>query len=775
MAMNLEAVLRLRDEFTSQMGKAKSAAGKFEGKMGGLEKAQKKLSDGGKAMSKKVTAPLVGAAGAAVYTASNFEDSMARVQAVSGASSDELARMEGAAREAGATTAHSASAAASALEYTSLAGWDAAESVEALPGVLDLASAGSVEMSSAADILTDTMSAFGMGAEDAGKASDIFAKAQASANTDVNQLGQAMSYLAPIANAAGMDLEEAATSVGILSDSGLKGSKAGTSMVAVLSDLQNAAENGKIAIGDYAFSIFDAEGEMKSFPNILAGIKEGMDGLSGADRADAMQDIFGRQAMKGMEVFLQDGREGFMELEDTIRDSTGAAAEQAEIMEDTFGGSMREMRSAIEDFLIEVGDALIPALEGGVEIISDLARKFGDLSGDQQRAALAAGALAAAIGPAMLALSMMVSVGRNLATVFRLMAKAKLLFSKTLLLSPLGWIVAAIAAVVAAGVLLYRNWDLVTAKASELWAALVEAFASIRDSVTDSVSALRTAVIERFEAIREGIASAIERAREIVVYIFTQLPADAAYWLGYMVGRVVALLAELPGIFRDYISQAYDNTVEWLGKLPGRTAEFLGDMKDRGVTILTDFAGDFKEWFQNAYDNAADIIRDLPQTIADFIGEIPGKVRSMISSVQDSFAELGSSIVDGIVGGFESAMGALGGAAKWAVDTVSSGMGSLRSLGGRAASGLVDGVTGRGSGHFHGLDSVPYDGYHARLHRGEAVLDRNDAEAWRNGQSGGGGGVNVTVQNMTVRNDSDIDKIAAQLYSRIEKAQVSGA
>ncbi len=183
-----------------QMGKALEPIGQK------MQDVGKQMESVGKNLTTKVTLPLVGIGTAAVKVGSDFQAGMSEVQAISGATGDDLKQLETIAKEMGSTTKFSTTQSAEGLKYMALAGWDANQMVSALPGVLDLAAAANMNLATASDIVTDTMSAFQMEASEAGKAADIFAATSSKSNTDVLQLGEAMKYAGAAANAAGMGL-----------------------------------------------------------------------------------------------------------------------------------------------------------------------------------------------------------------------------------------------------------------------------------------------------------------------------------------------------------------------------------------------------------------------------------------------------------------------------------------------------------------------------------------------------------------------------------------
>ena len=343
------------------------------------------MQDVGRKMSLGITTPLAALGGGAVKTVATFDDSMSKVQAISGSTGDELESLRDKALELGSTTAHSASQVADAMSYQALAGWDANAILEATPGLLSLASAAQMDLATASDIVTDTMSQFSMEASRAGEAADVMAKIQASANTDVNQLGEALKYAGGEAASAGMDLQQTTAILGMFGDTGLKGSAAGTTFVSMLNDMKKNADDGAIAVGDMSVALYDAEGNMRDLGTIMTEVESATDGMSGAQRDAALSSVFGVEAMKGVNSILAQGTDRYRELEEAAYDSGGAAEEMAATMEDNIGGAFRSMWSAVEGFMIVLGDQLKPYVQDAADFIGRMASKFGELDEGMQK------------------------------------------------------------------------------------------------------------------------------------------------------------------------------------------------------------------------------------------------------------------------------------------------------------------------------------------------------------------------------------------------------
>jgi TP901 family phage tail tape measure protein len=372
----------------------------------------------GQTMTTSMTLPIVGLGAATVKTAADFEESMDKVSAISGATGADFQALEAQAKELGATTKFSASEAAEGMQFLGMAGFDTKEIMAAMPGLLDLAAAGALDLGRAADIASNIMSGFSIDASKAGHVSDVLAKASASANTNVEQLGTAMQYLAPVSNALGWSLEEATSAVMALSDAGLQGEKAGAAFSTSLTRLTSPSKEAAGVMKQLGLEFFDAQGNMKSMPDVIKEVEKGTKGLTNEQKAAALSTIFGQEAYKAWAVLLEKGSGALAENTQMLEKADGAAKKMADTMNDNTKGSFKEMMSALEGLAIELGDVLLPIMNDVISNITEWTRKFGDLSPATQKTILGVAGLAAAIGPLLMVTGSIATGIGALATAF---------------------------------------------------------------------------------------------------------------------------------------------------------------------------------------------------------------------------------------------------------------------------------------------------------------------------------------------------------------------
>ena len=371
------------------------------------------LSSVGKDLTLKVSAPLTLMGGLAFKTAVDFDDSMRRVQAVSGATGEEFDALRKQALDLGATTAFTASQAAEGMQYLAMAGLDTNEILEATPQMLSLASAGAMDLGTAADIATNVLSGFNLQVSDLAHVSDVLAQAAASSNTSVTQLGHAMAYVGPVASSAGLSIEETTAAIQVLSNAGIQGTMAGTALRGALSNLLSPTTEAEKVLAAYGLTAEDVNPEVHSLAEIVDTL-----GGAGLTTADAMK-LFGDRAGPAMLALLKAGGKGIEDYTKQLQNADGAAARMAETMEGGAGGAMREMQSAIEGLSISFGDLIAEALMPLIGTVRDLAAWLTDLDDGTKQIIVTVGLFAAAIGPATWALGTLAGSVGQLISLYR--------------------------------------------------------------------------------------------------------------------------------------------------------------------------------------------------------------------------------------------------------------------------------------------------------------------------------------------------------------------
>lgn len=270
-------------------------------------------------------AALAGLTSAVVKLGSEYEAQMSRVQAISGATAEQLQDLDALAIELGQDTAFSATETAAGMENLASAGFSVNEIMDAMPGLLDLAAVSGGDVAAASEVAASTIRAFGLEASNAGHVANVFARAAADTSAEVQDMGEAMKYVAPVASAMGISMEETAAAIGIMSDAGIKGGQAGTALRGSLSRLANATKPMKETMDALGISFYDSQGNMLSLSEQVAVLKDAMRGLTQEQRDEALVTLYGQESLTGMLALIAAGPEKLDALTASFADSSGAA------------------------------------------------------------------------------------------------------------------------------------------------------------------------------------------------------------------------------------------------------------------------------------------------------------------------------------------------------------------------------------------------------------------------------------------------------------------
>ena len=372
----LEDVGKETDDEEKKAGTLQKAFDDLKDKASGAVKnGLDKLKDGFVNLAKKGISMAVSALKdfikQTIQVGMDFTSTMSEVQAITGATGDDLKMLKDTAREYGETTVFSATESAEALKYMALAGWDAKQSTEALGGMLDLAAASGMDLAAASDMVTDYLTAFGMEASESGKLADMLAYAQSKANTSVAQLSEAYAQSAATLAANGQSVETVTALLAKMADAGVKGSKAGTALGAVMRDITNKMDGGAIKIGEASVKVQDAKGNFRSLTAILGDVAKATDGLGTAERAAALSDVFTTNSLTAINAVFKSGIKSVQNFERGLKKSDGTARQMAETMNDNLSGDVKSMESAIEGLQLRLFDLLEGPMRSIVQFITD--------------------------------------------------------------------------------------------------------------------------------------------------------------------------------------------------------------------------------------------------------------------------------------------------------------------------------------------------------------------------------------------------------------------
>ena len=636
-------------ENKTKLSDAEYAADKLDNSLEEVESSAKKADDGF-TMFKATLANLAAdaimravdgiknLAGNVIELGQNFTSTMSEVSAISGATGEDFEKLEACAREYGATTVFSASNAAEALKYMSLAGWDADQSTSALGGVLNLAAASGMELGAASDMVTDYLSAFAMEAGDAAYFADLLSYAQSHSNTTAEALGEAYKNCAANLNAAGQDVETVTSLLEGMANQGYKGSEAGTAMAAIMRDITNGMKDGAIKIGETSVAVMDAQGNFRDLTDILTEVEAATNGMGDAERAVALSSTFTADSTKGLNLILNEGMDNIAGYEEELRGASGSAEEMANIMNDNLSGDVAAMNSAFEELGLKIYDALESKLRAGVQFITNgVIPAIEWLGGHIPEVTIAVSGLGAVIA------------AMNWGTISSKIAMVKGALVK--LAAALGGvslpaiaIIAVITAVALAFTNLWKNNEEFRNKITAIWDGIKAKFDEFGQGIVDRLNALGF----EFEDITEVMKAVWDGFCEVLAPIFEGVFQQ----ISNILSEALDILTGLFDIFAGIFTGDWDMVWQGVQEVFGAVWDFVVATFENWISTFTSLADTVLGWFgtdwETVWTNVKTFFSDTWNAISSFFSGILTGIKTFFTDTWNAIVSFFSGILSGI-------------------------------------------------------------------------------------------------------------------------------
>lgn len=636
-------------ENKTKLSDAEYAADKLDNSLEEVESSAKKADDGF-TMFKATLANLAADAimravdgiknlvGNVIELGQNFTSTMSEVSAISGATGEDFEKLEACAREYGATTVFSASNAAEALKYMSLAGWDADQSTSALGGVLNLAAASGMELGAASDMVTDYLSAFAMEAGDAAYFADLLSYAQSHSNTTAEALSEAYKNCAANLNAAGQDVETVTSLLEGMANQGYKGSEAGTAMAAIMRDITNGMKDGAIKIGETSVAVMDAQGNFRDLTDILTEVEAATNGMGDAERAVALSSTFTADSTKGLNLILNEGMDNIAGYEEELRGASGSAEEMANIMNDNLSGDVAAMNSAFEELGLKIYDALESKLRAGVQFITNgVIPAIEWLGGHIPEVAIAVSGLGAVIA------------AMNWGTISSKIAMVKGALVK--LAAALGGvslpaiaIIAVITAVALAFTNLWKNNEEFRNKITAIWDGIKAKFDEFGQGIVDRLNALGF----EFEDITEVMKAVWDGFCEVLAPIFEGVFQQ----ISNILNEALDILTGLFDIFAGIFTGDWDMVWQGVQEVFSAVWDFVVATFENWISTFTSLADTVLGWFgtdwETVWTNIKTFFSDTWNAISSFFSGILTGIKTFFTDTWNTIVSFFSGILSGI-------------------------------------------------------------------------------------------------------------------------------
>ncbi len=568
---------------------------------------------------------------AAVKSGMNFDSAMSEVSAISGATEQDFQSLRDKALEMGAKTKFSASEAAAAMTYMGMAGWKAGDMISGIEGIMNLAAASGEDLATTSDIVTDALTAFGLSASDSGHFADVMAVASSNANTNVGMMGETFKYVAPVAGALGYSIDDTALAIGLMANSGIKASQAGTSLRSIMTRLSTDAGASSKKLGalgvlteKLGVEFYNTDGSARDLNDVLIDSRAVWSGLSEEQQITYAKTIAGQEAMSGWLALMNAAPADIDKLTASIKDCNGAAAEMAAIMIDNLAGDLTLLGSAFESLQIVISDALTPTLREFVQF------------GQKAMAELLSGFQGGGVSGFMSALSGIVTDG-----VTMLAQKAPEFASVSL----------------------------------QFVTALADGILGAKDSIADSLFEALYTITDGFGTwLSSNSTELADFGLDIVTIIFEGF-RDAGWIISQNIGEFVPLIA---AAFFQYHSALFEIGIDILGGIGRGIIEHKEE-----IAKWADFA--IKNMAISLRENAPDIIEGAVALLDALVGAIIENMPLIL--------EAGGQIIASLVEGISGSLPALAVVAATIVPHIVKAIDVVTSIG-KTIGSIVDLVSG---------------------------------------------------------------------------------
>ena len=616
---------------------------------------------------------VIGLGTAAVKTAADFDSAMAQVAAVSGATGDDLQALRDKAREMGEKTKFSASEAASAMNYMAMAGWKTEDMLSGIDGIMSLAAASGEDLATTSDIVTDALTAFGLTAQDSGHFADILAAASSNANTNVSMMGETFKYCAPVAGALGYSAEDVAEAVGLMANSGIKATQAGTAMRTMMTKLQGELELSGAAFVEVTIATANADGSMRELGDILSDLRGYFSQMTESEAAAAAETLVGKNAMSGFLAVMNAAPGDIDKLNNAIANCDGTAEEMAAIMQDNLGGQLTILKSQLEELAISFGEMLMPAIRNIVSKIQDFVDKLNSMDEGTRQVVLKIGLLVAALGPFLVILGKSISGIGSAMKGFSSLAKgigklgvkiAGSTGSITSLGSAIGAVagpVLAVAAVIAVLVAAFKHlWDTNDGFRENIlatWAKIKETISGFCQGIVDRLNSLGF----EFKNITEVIKAVWNGFCDFLAPIFEGAFSFISTVLSTVLDHILNVVDFFIAVFHGDWSAAWEAvknifTNLWEGIL-SVLSTILETMKGVLDAVLGWFGSSWeqawtaiKTFFVNIWTGIKDFFvntwNSIKTTVSNIVDGIKTKISTVFTAVKTTVSDIFNGIKD---------------------------------------------------------------------------------------------------------------------------------
>lgn len=699
-------------------------------KMTALSSAMGKV---GSTLTKTATLPLVGLGTLSVKTAATFESAMSQVQATMGLTADSTSELKGQtvntmdslsflAKQMGAETKFSATEAAEAINNMAMAGYDVNEIYGALPEVLNLASAGALDLDYATQLAANGLNVMGYGTDRLSELSNKLAVTASSAYGSVSDFGEGLLVAGGAAKSANLDFTDIFTALGILGDAGISASEGGTKLRNVILSLYAPTDIAAEELKTLGIQTKDADGNVRNFQDVLKDLSGALDGLSESDRLNAINTIFNKADIAGVNALLSNCTDRWDELSSTIDNAGDAAGQMSDTQLNNLNGQLTILKSGLEGLAIAFGEALLPLVKDVTAFIQSVVTWLNNLNDEQVQTITKVLEFAAALGPILLIGSKVVAGLNSIATLITNFAPLVTAFGSTVagLAAPILAVIAVIAAIKLA-------WD-------TNFGGMQDTLTEFIDTVTDRVTVI-VEFLQNIFTVFIGVFINNWQSNWINIRLIFEETWNA---IETVFGSVIKVITNALSLFLNVITLNWSGAWENIKSIFSAVLDAIGSLLNLALDlILNDFVVVIPTLFMaatNAWNSIKDAFSQVWNAIMSWfsraINDPVRTVESIAGALFNAGVGIFSSLWDGLKSIWESITSWVSDCVDWITEKVTFWQKQSDKV--SQSSGSTNGS------HASGLDYVPFDGYRATLHQGERVLTQEENKYYNNGYRSGG-------------------------------------
>lgn len=691
------------------------------------------MGKAGSTLTKTVTLPLVGLGTLSVKTAATFESAMSQVQATMGLTADSTSELNGQtvntmdslsslAKQMGAETKFSATEAAEAINNMAMAGYDVNEIYGALPEVLNLASAGALDLDYATQLAANGLNVMGYGTDRLSELSNKLAVTASSAYGSVSDFGEGLLVAGGAAKSANLNFTDIFTALGILGDAGISAAEGGTKLRNVILSLYAPTDVAAEELNTLGIQTQDANGNVRDFQEVLKDLSGALDGLSEADRINAINTIFNKADIAGVNALLSNCTDRWDELSSTIDNAGDAAEQMSDTQLDNLNGQLTILMSGLEGLAIAFGEALLPLVKDVTAFIQSVVTWLNNLNDEQVQTITKVLEFAAALGPILLIGSKVVAGLNSIATLITNFAPLVSAFGSTI--AGLAVPILAVIGIIAA---LKLAWD-------NNFGGMRDKLTEFADTVTDRVTVIANFLQTVFTAFM-GVITELWNSNWMNIRLIFE---DVWNAIETIFSSVIAVLTNAISLFLNVITGNWSGAWENIKAIFGAVWDAIVSLLNLGLDSILNLFGVILPSIGQAATNAWNAIKTA---FVNVWNSIIGWFKTAINDPEEILltlvpkmlaagAQIFNSLWDGLKGVWESITSWVSDCVDWITEKVTFWQKQSDKV--SQSSGSTNGS------HASGLDYVPFDGYRATLHQGERVLTQEENKYYNSGYRSGG-------------------------------------